>query len=215
MFDIQLRSLKDALFDPCCRFIPSFISPLHITIAAFLSGLLSCVFATQQWIALSLAFWVLNRALDCLDGALARYRKTASNLGGFLDLLGDFTIYSLTPIAVAHGNVSSSATWKAVAVLESTFHVNNFILFYVAAVAEKMRAKSTEASKELTSVIMRPALIEGVESAIMFTLFLAFPSRISTWSWTMASLVSVGILQRTFWVIDALASLPHSNTAIE
>lgn len=206
MFDIQLRSFKDAFFDPCCQFIPSFISPLHITIAAFLSGLLSCLFATQQRIALSLAFWVLNRALDCLDGALARYRKTASDLGGFLDLLGDYTIYSLLPIAVAHGNVSSSATWKAVAVLESTFHVNNFILFYVAAVAEKLRAKSAEASKELTSVMMRPALMEGVESAVIFTLMLASPTSICAWSWTMAALVGVGILQRTFWVIGALAS---------
>ncbi|KAI4273163.1 MAG: hypothetical protein LQ337_004835, partial [Flavoplaca oasis] len=39
---------------------------------------------------LPLLFWILNRALDCLDGALARHRGTASELGGFLDLLGDF-----------------------------------------------------------------------------------------------------------------------------
>ena len=205
MFDTQLRPLKDRVFDPCCRFLPLFITPLHITIAAFLAGQLSCLFATQQRVILSLTFWAMNRILDCLDGALARYRETASDLGGFLDLLADFILYSLIPIVVAHGNESISATWKVVAVLESTFHVNNFILFYVAAVAEKRRATSAKASKELTSVIMQPALIEGMESAVIFTLMLAFPSRICALSWTMASLVSVGILQRAFWVIGALA----------
>ena len=205
MFDTQLRPLKDGVFDPCCRFLPLFITPLQITIAAFLAGQLSCLFATQQRVILSLTFWAMNRILDCLDGALARYRETASDLGGFLDLLADFILYSLIPIAVAHGTESISATWRGVAVLESTFHVNNFILFYVAAVAEKRRATSAKASKELTSVIMQPALIEGMESAVIFTLMLAFPSRICALSWTMASLVTVGILQRAFWVIGALA----------
>lgn len=206
MFDIQLRSLKDGLFDPCCRFLPRFISPLHITIAAFLVGQLSCLLATQRRFILSLVLWVLNRILDCLDGALARYRKTATDLGGFLDLLADFIVYSLIPLAVAHGTDSGSGTWKAVAVLESTFHVNNFILFYVAAVAEKQRGTSPKVSKELTSVMMRPALIEGMESAVLFTLMLASPTRICALSWTMAALVSVGILQRSFWAIGALAA---------
>ena len=204
MFDIQLRSLKDALVDPCCRYVPSFISPLHVTVAAFLCGLVSCIFAIKQEVGLSLAFWALNRLLDCLDGALARHRKIASDLGGFLDLLGDFIVYSLLPIATASGYDDTIATWRGVAVLEATFHVNNFILFYVAAVAEKSQVKSAKESKELTSLMMRPALIEGLESAMIFTLMLAFPNSICTLSWTMAALVSVGIVQRTFWVIGAL-----------
>lgn len=206
MFDIQLRSLKDALVDPCCRYVPSFISPLHVTVTAFLCGLVCCISATKQEVGLSLAFWVLNRALDCLDGALARHRKSASDLGGFLDLLGDFIVYSLLPLAIANGYDDTNTTWRAVAVLETTFHVNNFILFYIAAVAEKWQSKSAKASKELTSVMMRPALIEGMESAILFTLMLLFPSTIRALSWTMATLVSIGIVQRTFRVVGALAA---------
>ncbi|KAL8724241.1 MAG: hypothetical protein Q9166_008058 [cf. Caloplaca sp. 2 TL-2023] len=167
---------------------------------------MSCIFATKQEVGLSLAFWALNRLLDSLDGALARHRKIASDLGGFLDLLGDFIVYSLLPIATTKGYDDTSATWRAVAILEATFHVNNFILFYVAAVAEKSQAKSAKESKELTSLMMRPALIEGLESAMIFTLMLAFPTSICTLSWTMAVLVSVGIVQRTFWVVRALAA---------
>ena len=187
MFDIQLRSLKDGLFDPACAHIPGFISPTQVTIAAFFSGLLSGYFATKQQVTLSLVFWFLNRTLDCLDGALARYR------------------YSILPMTIAHGSDGTSTTWRAVAVLEATFHVNNFILFYIAAVAEKLQAKGGKSLTELTSVMMRPALIEGMESALLFTIMLAFPSGIQAISWTMASLVCIGIAQRTFWIIDALS----------
>ena len=119
-------------------------------------------------------------------------------------MLGDFIVYSMLPIAIAHGSDDRNATWRAVAVLEATFHVNNFILFYVAAVGEKLRAKGAEESNELTSVMMRPAVIEGMESGLLFTLMLAFPESIKAWSWLMAGLVTIGIVQRTAWVVRAL-----------
>ncbi len=86
--------------------------------------------------------------------------------------------------------------WLAIAVVEASFHVNNFVLFYVGAVLEKRKAgmvvgaggkdgakdgdgkeaKAKVMVKELTSVAMRPALVEGVESGIMFTVMLAWPA---------------------------------------
>ena len=204
MFDIQLRSLKDRIFDPCCRYVSPNISPLHITAAAFTSGLVACYLASVSLISASLLFWLLNRALDCLDGAVARHRKMASDLGGFLDLLGDFIIYSLLPIAIAASQESSVRCWQVIAFLEASFHVNNFILFYVAAILEKKQRVGDAKSKELTSVIMRPALVEGMESGLLFTAMLVLPTYIEPWSWLMAGLVSVGIVQRTLWVIAAL-----------
>ena len=204
MFDIQLRSLKDKIFDPLCQFVPPSVTPLYVTAAAFIAGLLSCVFASQNTVLLSLSFWCLNRALDCLDGALARYRKTASDLGGYLDLLSDFIIYSLLPIAITAGVDGSSRHWAAVAILEATFHVNNFILFYIAAISEKKRTDGDTKTKELTSVMMQPALIEGAESGLLFTVMLAFPHNAKGLCWLMAALVTVGIVQRTVWVTAVL-----------
>lgn len=214
MFDIALRPFKDKLFDPCCSYVPTSIKPLHITLVAFASGLLSCYFAATAptTIPLSLSFWAFNRALDCLDGALARYRGSASDLGGFLDLLGDFIIYSLLPIAIARGSAPGDPrTIMAVAALEATFHVNNFILFYLAAVAEKAMAEKREGNargknkkKDLTSVIMRPALVEGMESGLIFTAMLGFPEAIRELSWTMSGLVTLGIIQRSVWAINTL-----------
>ena len=206
MYDIQLRSLKDRLFDPICQYIPKFVTPIQVTAMAQLSGQAACYFTNHRRISLSLTCWVANRALDCLDGALARKRGTASDFGGFLDLLGDFIVYSMLPISIADGWDPSSSCYKAVAVLEATFHINNFILFYVAAVAEKRTAKEPQDSKtkELTSVMMRPAVVEGMESGVLFTLMLAFPRFIRLWSVLMAALVFLGIFQRGRWVLLAL-----------
>ncbi len=205
MFDIYLRGLKDQLFNPCCRYVPASITPLQVTVSAFVAGLVSCYAASHSLVSVSVALWLINRALDCLDGALARHRKTASDLGGFLDLLGDFIVYSLLPISIAAGQDGSSMVWKAVAILEATFHVNNFVLFYLAAIAEKRHGKEDRNSVELTSVMMRHALIEGTESGVLFTAMLLFPEYIDIWCWFMAGLVSIGVVQRTLWFYAALS----------
>lgn len=205
MLDTKLRGVKDSIFEPCCNIVPSFISPLHITAVAFLMGVLSCICAAQDRVFLSLVFWLFNRALDCLDGAVARRRRMASDLGGFLDLLADFIIYSLIPIAIAV-TTGKVTTWAAVAVLEAVFHINNFVLFYVAAIIEKKRVKDDRKVKELTSLAMKPALIEGFESGILFTLMLGFPQFIGPWSWVMTALVAVGTTQRISWIVPTLNS---------
>ena len=206
MFDLQLRSLKDRVFDPLCQYVPAAISPGHVTLAAFLTGLISCglsAFGLNVW---AVIFWFFNRSLDCLDGALARHRHVASDVGGFLDLLGDFVVYSLIPIATAFGSDDTLSAWRAVAFLESTFHVNNFILFYVAAITEKLKSdpRRKKEAAHITSVVMRPALIEGMESAVLFTAMLLCPWLTGPLALFMGSLVCVGIIQRTLWAISTI-----------
>lgn len=225
MFDSRLRTLKDRIFNPISRLVPRSITPLVITGLAFVCGLACCVCAAHGHTFEAEVFWFLNRGLDCLDGAVARQRNLASELGGFLDLLGDFTIYSLIPICCGLSkdiNQRQSYTlWISVAVVEASFHLNNFILFYVAAVVEKQKAasKSTPSQREsvvrnrkrtlegrieLTSVTMKATLIEGTESAILFTIMLARPDWLEHICWWMAALVGIGIADRTFYTTMAL-----------
>lgn len=228
MLDLPLRHLKDHLTEPLTRHIPKSITPNHITLLAFLSGLLSILtgaFApTTVW---PLTCWLLNRLLDGLDGTLARSRNCSTALGGFLDLLGDFIVYSLIPIALAYGlesSISLSAlgadagvrmgaqnlqpavslagfsvvgVWRAVAVLEATFHINNFVLFYVAAVGAR-----TEGG--LTSVAMRPALVEGLESGLLFTSMFFRPRWLGWWCWVMSAAVAISVMQRVGFVVPVL-----------
>lgn len=228
MLDIQFRPLKDQIFNPISRIVPPSITPLHLTLFAFISGLLSCFYASTNQLLTSITFWFLNRALDCLDGAVARHRNQSSDLGGFLDLLGDFVVYSAIPICCGLSSAASAAEtwhlWLSIALVEASFHVNNFVLFFVAAVVEKSKAEGvSEAAKggdgkgsggsgrkvqvkvkELTSVAMRPALIEGLESGIMFTIMLARPAWTEWMCWIMAGLVGVGIYQRVAWLVPVM-----------
>lgn len=220
MLDLALRSTKESILRPVCRWIPSAISPTHLTLAGFVVGLACCcsaIFSTRgietHHVTLTLFLWLLNRLLDSLDGSLARLRGSALEVGGFLDLLCDFIIYSLIPPAVAHGEDRYRSTavglppvdWRSVAFVEATFHINNFVLFYVAAVAAKVQFQGgKQESTELTSLIMKPALVEGFESAIAFTLLLAFPSHIESLAWGMGCAVLIGIVQRLFYIIPVL-----------
>lgn len=222
MFDINLRPIKDSLFDPICNVVPRSISPLQITGAAFLCGIVCCIGAAAGNPACAVGLWTLNRSLDCLDGAVARHRQQSSDLGGFLDLLGDFIIYAAIPICCTLGNdilnpaddwLQIRRQWLAVAVAESSFYVNSFILFFLAAVAEKKIAEEAKQanqktqsirSKELTSVTMKPALVEGFESGLAFTGMLAFPQWTEHICWVLTAGVIVGIVQRTRNAISAL-----------
>ena len=215
MFDINLRPVKDTLFDPICSLIPRFIEPLHITGAAFVCGVASCIAAMQAHSSWAVGLWALNRGLDCLDGAVARQRQTQSDLGGFLDLLGDFIVYSAIPICCTLGNTTLAPAddmdqvqrrWLAVATAEATFYVNCFILFFLAGVAEKTTAEDARRntsktqsmrSKELTTLTMKPALVEGFESGLSFTCMLAVPSWTETTCWLLSVGVMIGIAQRT------------------
>jgi len=126
-------------------------------------------------------------------------------MGGFLDLLGDFIIYSLIPMSCVAGQ-DQTTPWIAVAALEATFHVNNFVLFYAVAVLEKRKNTTDDGKhvKELISVAVKPALIEDFESGILFTIMLAFPQWIESLSWLMAVFIVVGIFQRLWWLVLVL-----------
>jgi len=209
MFDISLRHRKDRLLLPLAPFVPQLITPNHITFIAFLTGILACVAtAIPHFAHTAVYLWLFNRFLDSLDGVVARFRKQASDLGGFLDLLSDFIVYSLIPISVAYGQCGicgpewfDTSSFLAITILEATFHVNNFVLFYIAAVS------TTKQEGELTSLTMKPALIEGFESGLIFTVMFLWPGYVVALSWAMSLGVVVGIVQRVVALISVLQSL--------
>ena len=209
MFDIQLRGFKDRLFISLVPLVPSFVTPGHLTTAGFVLGILACISAaTSNHAHLAVYLWLLNRIFDCLDGALARHRHVESDAGAFYDLLCDFIVYSAIPVAVGIGQSTTSSgdgerlsvkAWIAIAFLEATFHINNFVLFYFAAIEAKPE------HSELTSVAMVPAPIEGFESALFFTAMMVFRPYIAVLSWVMGALVVAGVVMRSWSLFDVLS----------
>ncbi len=95
----------------------------------------------------------------------------------------------------------------ALALLEASFHVNNFALFYSAAVAAERK------DEELTSITMRPALVEGFESGVLFTGMLVKPEWVNMWMVAMGMCVGVGIGQRVWATAEVLGRKDGENLA--
>ena len=112
-------------------------------------------------------------------------------------------MYSLIPIGLGYGSLG--VDWKAIAILEGTFHINNFVLFYIAAVV------AAKPDDELTSVAMQPALIEGFESGLLFTAMYIWPQYLTALCWFMSTAVLIGTAQRVLHVVRGLARLDEKE----
>ena len=95
-----------------------------------------------------------------------------------MDICVDFTIYGLIPVGVTSGTPSYAGT-VMMGILLTTFFVNAAGLFLLSALIEKnQNAKKnykSQTKKEVTSVKMPPALVEGFESTVLFMLIIWFP----------------------------------------
>ena len=83
------------------RSIGSGVRPVHLTGASLVACVLAGVSAAAGWRWASVVLWLSGRILDGLDGALARHRNTTSDLGGYLDMLGDTIGYAAVLLGVA------------------------------------------------------------------------------------------------------------------
>ena len=114
MFDVYLRNLKDAITEPLSKLIARLvkhrISPNTLTCISGIFGLISVYFLFQNTPSSAFLFWVLNRIFDGLDGSYARLTNQQSDFGGYLDILVDFTIYGLIPLAVTAGSSNTDIT---------------------------------------------------------------------------------------------------------
>lgn len=196
MLDSFIRATKDRLLAPLATRIGQAVHPNTVTVVAWLAGMAAALAAALGAFPWALALWLVNRLLDGFDGTLARTAGTQSDTGGYLDILLDFSVYAMLPIAL----VLHARTWAvAVAgiVLLATFYVNAASWMYLAAILER-RDLGIAATGERTTITMPAGLIEGTETFILYVLFLIFPAHL-TLLFTLMSLGVIGtIAQRMF-----------------
>lgn len=193
MLDATLRPTKDRVLAPLARSVLGEVHPAVFTAASLLFTLGAAVAAWEQRPLVAVAFWLVGRLADGLDGAIARARGRSTDLGGLLDIVGDTIGYAAIPLGIAAG-LDTRSGWIVVAVLLATFYVNAVSWTYLSALIEKRR---TQAGGEMaTSVAMPRGLIEGTETIIFFTLALAVPEIATEVLAVMAGLVAVTALER-------------------
>ena len=178
MIDIYMRQIKDAIVKPFLVFVKSQnFSPNYITAMSGVLGLIGVAFSACDWRIFAFVFYVLGRIMDGLDGAYARLTNQQTDFGGYFDILVDFTIYGLIPLGVTAAHPDYYA-FIVLVFLEVTFFVNAAGLFFLSALIEKNAhaQKAYADKKEVTTLKMPPALIEGTESLILFAFIIVFPS---------------------------------------
>lgn len=167
-----------------------------VTAAAFAAGAAACVAAGfgSWWLALGL--WIANRTLDGLDGAVAR-RSGPTELGGYLDLIGDLVVYGAFVVAVA---VAVPDARLACAALLAAYYANAGAWLAYSSLAERRRL----AGGDERSLRFVPGLAEGAETYVAYALLCILPRHATTIAWAFAALVALSAAQRIVLAVRTL-----------
>ena len=171
MFD---RRLQAVLASPLHRFAGAManrgIRANQVTVVGFGFGVMACIALALGLPLLALGLFALNRVADGLDGALAR-RLGPTDLGGYLDIVLDFLIYS--GFVFAHA-VSSPQDALAAAFLIFSF-VGTGSSFLAYGIIDAKRGETATAAAQSKAFTYLGGLTEGFETIVALSLILLFP----------------------------------------
>jgi phosphatidylglycerophosphate synthase len=145
------------------------ITANQVTVAGFACGLAAMAAIALQSYGLGLLLLLANRLADGVDGALAR-RNGATDLGGYLDIVLDFIIYSGAAFAFALAQ-PDHAVAAAFLIFSFMGTGSSFLAFAIFAAKRKLDGEET-ANK---SFYYLGGITEGTETILLFVIVLLFP----------------------------------------
>lgn len=203
MIDNVLRPVKDRTLDPLARALGPGVHQNLVSMLGLGVGLAAALLAFRAHYMVALGFWILNRFLDGLDGAVARAHNRQSDFGGYIDILVDFVVYAAIPAAIVLGMPYDENAYRALVALLGSYYVNAASWMYLSAILER-RGWGADARSEQTTVTMPEGLIGGSETAIAYVIFLVAPGHVTSLFTAMAVLVTITIFQRVAWASRSL-----------
>lgn len=197
MLDARARRLVAPALDRAgARLSDAGVAPLALTAAGWLAGVASCLaVASQHWL-IGLILWLVNRLLDGLDGPTAR-RRAATDLGGFLDIVADFSIYGGFVAAVA---VAVPDARLACVALLLAYYLSGTAFLALSSLVER-RARTEGDGRSLRFI---GGLAEGTETIGVYVLFCLLPAHAATIAWVFAAAVAITAVQRVILGIRTL-----------
>jgi phosphatidylglycerophosphate synthase len=179
MLDARLRRLIDPPLERLAAPLAARgLSANAATLAGFACGLAAMAAIAAQAYLLGLALLLVNRVFDGLDGAIARQRGL-SDLGGFLDILLDFIVYSGIPFAFALADPAANALTAAFLIFSFVGTGASFLAF--ATMAAKRGLASELRGKK--SLYYLGGLTEGTETIAAFVLACLLPGWFPAIAW--------------------------------
>lgn len=167
------------------------LSANHVTIAGALTGLAAGAAAYAGVFLLCLGLVMLNRLLDGLDGAVARATRR-SDLGGYLDIVGDYVFYIAVPVGFGFHDPSNL---PAALTLTASFTLTAVtFLAFAAIAAERGEQTQTYGPK---SFFYSVGLAEGSETILAFTAMCLLPAQFPLIAFVFAALCGLTVVQRS------------------
>jgi len=182
MLDRVVRPLIDPPLDAAGRRLAALgISANAVTLAGFAVGLAAIpAVAAGDYLA-GLALLLVSRLSDGLDGAVARVHGP-TDLGGYLDIVCDFILYSGWAFAFA---VADPADAIPAAFLMLSF-MGTGASFLAYAVFAAKRGVTTEI-RGAKSLYYLGGLTEGTETIMVFMAFCLLPQFFAPLAWAFAA----------------------------
>ena len=178
------------------------VSPDRLTLLGLATGLASAGAAAGQLWWWALGLWWFSRAMDGLDGPLARRRRAAaqptqrspgSEAGGFLDITADFAVYGATVVGVAIGATHQyGADWLPFLLVLLAYYLNGTAFLAFSSIAERT-GRQREDGRSLSFL---GGLAEGTETIAVHSLWLVLPAQAGVVAAVWAAVVGVSAVQR-------------------
>ncbi|PSW21310.1 CDP-alcohol phosphatidyltransferase family protein [Photobacterium sanctipauli] len=177
------------------------ITANQVTLFGFFLGLLTLPALILERYDWALAFIILNRIFDGLDGAIAR-RQGITDCGGFLDITLDFLFYSLVPFGFVLANPEANAVAGAFLIFSFIGTGSSFLSFAI--MAGKRNIESPIYKQK--SLYYIGGLTEGTETIACFVLFCLFPQHFATIAWVFGTLCWITTTTRIWAGYNTLKS---------
>ena len=189
MFDRRIRQATGPSLDAVGRRLARFgIRPAALTGVGWLLGVGACLAAAGRVWPVALVLWLANRVFDGLDGPVAR-AVGATDRGGFLDIVADFSIYAGFIVGVAIGLPQARL---ACVVLLFAYYVSGTAFLALSSVLERRGSSKTDGR----SLRFVGGLAEGAETILVYVLICLMPGSAATIAWAFAAVVGITAVQR-------------------
>ena len=175
MFDHQLQKFTQKPLNVMAKMFLKIFKPNQMTIFGFIIGIFMCILVFLQFYFSALIFLTINRLCDGLDGSMARL-STPTPLGGYLDIVSDFIIYSGFVLAFGLSN----SDYATVSIVLLFLYIGTGTTFLAKAAIQSQLIniyERTELNEEIPkSFYFSSGLIEGTETILFMVLCLLLPN---------------------------------------
>jgi phosphatidylglycerophosphate synthase len=165
------------------------VAPGALTAAGWAAGAGACAATALRTWPLALGLWLANRLLDGLDGPTARAAGRSSEVGGFLDIVADFSVYAGIILGLA---VAVPQARLACAALLTAYYISGTAFLALSSLAERRRVRLGD-ERSLRFV---GGLAEGTETIAVYVLLFLLPGHVVLIVWAFTAVVTVTAAQR-------------------